>query len=81
MAEELVELTLQGIFLLGYAVASALLAGLGVAMEYQSYLYSNSGELILAVWMAGFGLVALAFAYTIATDKVSRAYVDLREQI
>ena len=81
MAEELVELVLQGIFLLGYAVATVLLAGLGVAMEYQSYLYSNSGELILAVWMAGFGLVALAFAYTIATDKVSRAYVDLREQI
>lgn len=81
MAEELVGLALQGVFLLGYAVASALLAGLGVAMEYQGYVYSNSGELILAVWMAGFGLVALAFAYMIATDKVIRAYADLREQV
>lgn len=81
MAEELIELVLHGVFLLGYAVVSTLLAGLGVAMEYQSYLYSNSGELFLAVWMAGFGLVMLAFAYTVMTDKVVTVYADFREQV
>lgn len=81
MREELVELVLHGLFLLGYAAVSAVLAGIGLAMEYRGYLYSNSGELLLAVWMAAFGLVMLAFAYTVWTDKVTTTYADLREQI
>ena len=81
MREELVELVVQALLLVGYASVTAILAGIGLAMEYRGYVYSNSGELMLAAWMAGFGLVMLAFAYTIATDKVLTTYADLREQI
>lgn len=81
MNEELVELLLQGLFLVAYVVASSVLAAAGVAMEYRGYLYSNSGETLLAVWMLGFGLVALGFAYFILTDKASTVFAEVSEQI
>jgi len=76
MYEEAVELLLQGVVVLGYAVVAVVFAGLGAFFEYRSYLFLDGGEALLSAWMGGLGLVLLAFAFLIVRDKLPATVRD-----
>jgi hypothetical protein len=78
MQEEIIELAVQGLLLLVYTVAAAGFSALGVLFEYRSYLFSNSGDLFLAVWLGGLGLLMFGFAALISRDKLPAAYSSIR---
>lgn len=55
---------------LAYAVLGAGLVGTGVLAELRSAATFGSGELVLGVWLAVMGVVAIAAGTMLFTDKV-----------
>jgi hypothetical protein len=80
MQEEVIELIIEAFVFLSYAVAAAGVSALGLFLEYRSYLFSNSGEMVLAVWLAGLGLIMFGFAALISRNKLLVAYSGLRSE-
>jgi hypothetical protein len=80
MQEEVIELIVEAFVFLSYAVAAAGVSALGLFFEYRSYLFSNSGETVLAVWLAGLGLIMFGFAVLIGKNKLPAAYSGLRAE-
>lgn len=74
MYRKLIELLLPVLELGIYAVSAVLFAAVGLLFEYKSYLFLSGGELFIGAWTAAFGLILLAAAYRIATDKLAAPY-------
>lgn len=55
---------------LGYAVLGAGLVGTGLLAELRSFASLSSGELVMGLWLAGIGVVAIAAGTMLFTDKV-----------
>ncbi|NIB98019.1 hypothetical protein [Halobacterium sp. R2-5] len=55
---------------LAYAVLGAGLVGTGVLVELRSVASLGGGDLVLGVWLAAMGVVAIAAGTMLFTDKV-----------
>jgi hypothetical protein len=81
MRDALIEVVVEVSMFLLYAVATAILAGIGTILEYRSYLSMNSGETVMALYAAGLGIVLLTFAYRVGRDKVTDAWTEMRAEL
>jgi hypothetical protein len=65
------ELVVDSIALLFYAVTAAVLTAGGLAAEYASAQHFGSGEIVVALWLAGLGAIMLyAGVYGIGYKKL-----------
>lgn len=77
MYEELIEVAVHIVLLVFYSVLTVSLAAASALVEYRSYTIVSSGDVLLAGWMAVIGLVVLAFAYFVLSDKAMAEYRHL----
>lgn len=70
MREEFLDLLVQVALVGVYGAGALLVAAIGIAIEYYSYLYIVAGDYPLAAWLAAIGAIALLFSYLIVTDKL-----------
>lgn len=71
MREPLVDLALQALVAGAYSLAVLVTAGFGLFFEYRSYLFANSGETYLAVWIGTLGFMLLLFSSYVFRDKLA----------
>jgi hypothetical protein len=65
------ELLVESVVLLFYIVAAAVLTAGGLAAEYASAQHFGSGEVVVALWLAGLGAIMLyAGVYGIGYQKL-----------
>lgn len=55
---------------LAYAILGAGLVGTGILAELRSMSSLSGGELVMGLWLAGIGVVAIAAGTMLFTDKV-----------
>lgn len=70
MREEFLDLLVQVALIGVYGAGALLVAAIGIAIEYYSYLYIVAGDYPLAAWLGAIGAIALLFSYLIVTDKL-----------
>jgi len=70
MFEPLIDAGAELANVVAYALATLVLSAVGLFAEYNGLQQFASGQRILAVWFAFMGVVALAFAWNIATEKL-----------
>lgn len=70
MYEPLLEIGAETVALAAYAIGTIALSILGLAAEYNSLQQFGGGDLVLAVWFAFMGAIALAFAVNLGREKL-----------
>ncbi|WP_115865264.1 hypothetical protein [Halorussus litoreus] len=70
MIETIVDAGAELANVVAYAVGTVVLSAVGLFAEYNGLQELGSGQQLLAVWFAFMGVVALAFAWNLATRKL-----------
>lgn len=71
MRQEISDVFIQLLILVGYSVITLLTAGLGLMFEYRSYGFLQNGETVLAIWIGGMGLLLLTFSSLVLRDTIT----------
>lgn len=77
MQEEVLDLGIQGVLLFVYGVFTLILGGLGLAVEYRSYVFFTSGEYRMSLWVGFLGVLIFVFALLMVRDKLLRTWRQL----
>lgn len=70
MYDGIAELLIEALVLAGYASIALVLVLVGLFVEYSTLSLALSGEFLLAVWVGGFGAIALWSAYLVFSRKL-----------
>lgn len=78
MREQLLDVFLHAFVVVIYGLVGAVATGAGLLFEYRSYTFASGGDLMLAVWIGGLGVLLLGLGYLVWSDKTRTAVGELR---
>lgn len=70
MRGDFVELAAQGVLVVLYGIGALGTAGIGLLIEYHSYIHLLAGEYPIAGWLGAIGAIVLFFTFLIVRDKL-----------
>jgi hypothetical protein len=70
MYDGLAEFLTEILVVAGYASIALVLALVGLLVEYSTLSMALSGDLFLALWTGGFGVIALWAAFLVFTQRL-----------